>query len=250
MPTQREPDALTAIVGLPGVAAAVAEARQSVDRLLAHRVLRRGSAAVSAESALRGARASAALDGADVDLVDVRAGRGGPVVQGALRVSADIGRLSDTWSRAPGQVLARLHLLAARDLAPPDLLGRPSTGPQVAARLQSLAALLTVGTAAPAIVLAAVVHGELLALAPFTAGNGVVARAAARLTLIARGLDPSGVSVPEVGHVELSEDYGRAAADYGSGEPAAVAAWVRHCCAAVVLGAREGLAICEATRRG
>jgi hypothetical protein len=228
----------------------VAQARKAVDTLLAHRVLRGSSAVVSAESALRGARASAALDGADVDLAEVRAGRGGPVVLGALRVSAEIGALGLTWPRAPGQVLARLHLLAARDLAPPELLGRPATGPEVGLRLQSLGALLTGGTAAPAVVVAAVVHGELLSLAPFAAANGVVARAASRLTLISRGLDPKAVSVPEVGHVELAGVYAQAVSGYASGDPAAVAAWVEHCCAAVVLGAREGLAICEATLRG
>jgi hypothetical protein len=87
-------------------------------------------------------------------------------------------------------------------------------------------------------------------MAPFAAANGVVARAASRLTLVAWGLDPQALSVPEVGHVELASDYVQAAAGYASGEPAAVAGWVRHCCAAIALGAREGLAICEATMRG
>jgi len=250
VPTQNEQDPLRAVAALPGVATAAAEARKAIDRLLGHRVLRRSSAGVSAESALRGARASAALDGVDVPLADVRLGAGGPVVRGALRVSAEIGPLSATWSVAPGQVLARLHLLAARDLAPPELLGRPATSPEVVVRWQSLTASLTGRTAAPAVVVAAVVHGELLGLAPFAAANGVVARAASRLTLVARGLDPRAVSVPEVGHVEQSDEYITAAAGYATGEPEAVAGWIRHCCAAVVRGATEGLAICEAIARG
>jgi len=60
--------------------------------------------------------------------------------------------------------------------------------------------------------LAAVVHGELATLAPFGSADGIVARAAARLTLVTRGVDPKSVSVPEVGHYELAEDY-RASAD-------------------------------------
>ena len=36
--------------------------------------------------------------------------------------------------------------------------------------------------------------------------SGLVARAAARLVLVTRGLDPTAVSVPEVGHVELGRD--------------------------------------------
>jgi len=48
---------------------------------------------------------------------------------------------------------------------------------------------VTDGTAAPAPVLVAVVHGELLALAPFGSADGVVARAAARLTAIKKDSD-------------------------------------------------------------
>ncbi|HEY9475078.1 MAG TPA: oxidoreductase, partial [Mycobacteriales bacterium] len=60
------PDPLLPLLDLPGVTEAADEARDAVDRLLGHRALRRGGEAVSAESALRGARASAALDGADL----------------------------------------------------------------------------------------------------------------------------------------------------------------------------------------
>ncbi len=243
-------DPLRGLMDLPGVGPAAAEATAAVDQLLSHRVLRRGSAPVSAESALRGARASAALDGADHPLAVVRAGGGGPVVRGALRVGAELGRQVDVWLRAPGQVLAGLHLLAASELVEPDRLGRPRADPEVAGRLAALSALLVAPSSVPAVVSAAVVHGELLTLAPFHGATGVVARAASRLTLVARGLDPKAVSVPEVGQVELADAYAEAATGYATGEPAAVAAWLRHCCAAVVWGAREGLAICEATRGG
>ena len=110
----------------------------------------------------------------------------------------------------------------------------------------ALAGLLTGSTDVPAVVLAAVVHGELLTLAPFGSADGVVGRAAYRLTLVARGLDPKSVSVPEVGHLELGREYDAALAGYRSGD---VAGWLRHCCAAVGLGAREGLAVCEAILR-
>jgi hypothetical protein len=49
----------------------------------------------------------------------------------------------------------------------------------------------------PAVVLSAVVHERILEWQPFEAGNGRVARAAARVVLRARGLDPHGVAVPE-----------------------------------------------------
>ena len=69
------PDPLAPLLDLPGVRDAADAARSAVDRLLGHRVLRRESAGVSTESALRGARASAALEGADVPLAELRAGR-------------------------------------------------------------------------------------------------------------------------------------------------------------------------------
>ncbi|MFD0773892.1 oxidoreductase, partial [Streptomonospora algeriensis] len=68
---------LQRVAELPGVDSAVGETRALVDRLLGHRILRRRSSDVSMESALRGARASAVLDGADADLEEVRAGRSG-----------------------------------------------------------------------------------------------------------------------------------------------------------------------------
>ena len=65
-------DPLAALLPLTGVQEAVAEARAAVDGLLSHRVLRRGSAEVTAESALRGARASAELEGAGIELERLR----------------------------------------------------------------------------------------------------------------------------------------------------------------------------------
>jgi hypothetical protein len=244
-------DPLAPLLDLPGVRDAHVAAREAVDRLLNHRVLRRQSAAVSSESALRGARASAALEGAAVSLADLRAGEvQDPVVQGALRVSAGLGPLIGVWEQAPLQVLARLHVLAAAGTVPADRLGRPIGTPEVAARLGALARLVAGGSVVPGTVLAAVVHGELATLAPFGRVDGVVARAAARLTLVTRGVDPKSVSVPEVGHQERAEEYAEALAGYREGGPDGLAGWLRHCASAVELGAQEGLAICEAVLRG
>lgn len=277
----RVTDLLAPLMGLPGVEAAVAQARTAVDGLLSHRVLRRGSAEVTAESALRGARASAELEGAGIELERLRgqlmAGgtvtlpskddRGARLVEGAVRLHADLGQVLVPWRHSPRQALARLHVLAAADVVEDtDALGRPrpaggtcddpvglGAAPdpmEVAARLDGLARVLTAGTSAPAVVVAAVVHGELMALRPFGAADGLVARAAARLVLVDRGLDPKAVSAPEVGHAELHHDYPEALRAYVSGGPEGVARWVVHCAQAVALGAREGLAVCEAIKRG
>jgi hypothetical protein len=249
-PRPTAPDPLAPLLDLPGVREAADAARAGIDRLLGHKVLRRESAGVSTESALRGARASAALEGVDVPLADLRSGEvSDPVVQGALRVSAALGSMVETWPRAPGQVLARLHVLAAADLADSAALGRPAA--HAGARLSGLFSLVTGPTTAPAVVVAALVHGELAALAPFGVADGVVARGAGRLTGITRGLDPKAVSVPEVGFAELGrEAYDQALAGYSSGTEAGVAGWLVHCCRATEHGALEGLAICESLLRG
>ncbi len=243
-------DPLAPLLDLPGVRQAADAARDAIDRLLGHRVLRRESAGVSTESALRGARASAALEGVDVPLAELRSGAvSDQVVQGALRVSAGLGSMVETWPRAPGQVLARLHVLAAADLADSSALGRPA--PHAGPRLSGLFSLITGTTTVPAVIVAALVHGELAALAPFGTADGIVARGAGRLTGITRGLDPKAVSVPEVGFAELGRDaYAEALTGYASGTEAGLGGWLVHCCRATEHGALEGLAICESLLRG
>jgi hypothetical protein len=242
--TSAAADPLTPLLELPGVRDSVATARSAVDALLAHRVLRRRSADVSAESSLRGAWASAWLSGVHVPLEDVRSGAAldDPLLQGALRTQSAIGAVTDAWTKAPRQALARLHTLGAADLLDAEALGRPTGDMR---RLDTLVDVLGV-TSAPAVVVAGVVHGELLALDTFAPVSGIVARVAARLTLIERGLDPRSLVVLEVGHRELGDEYDAALRAYTDGD---VARWLRHCADAVVVGAREATAICEALAR-
>jgi hypothetical protein len=237
-------DPLAPLVALPGVPAAVTRARDALATLHRHPVNRRGWPATAAEAALRAARASAALDGAS--LGPTGAVVADPVLAGAVRIAEEAGRLLGVWRTSPLQALARLHVLAAADLAPESRLGRPRDDEGVSARLALLARLATGGTAAPAPVLAAVVHGELLALAPFGSADGVVARAAARLAAVASGLDPKGLAVPEVGHLRRVREYRAAAAAFAGGTPEGVAEWLRHCCAQWEAGAREGRSIADA----
>jgi hypothetical protein len=243
-------DPLAPLLDLGGVSESVSATRSAVDVLLTNRTLRRRSADVSTESALRGAWASAWLSGAEHDLDDVRSGQASsdPVVQGALRTQSAIGTLTDTWTRAPRQALARLHALAAADLVSDrETLGRPVPG--TADRLDTLAEVLA-ATSAPAVIVAGIVHGELLSLDAFAPASGLVARAAVRLTLIERGLDPKSLVVVEAGHRELRTEYGAALTAYRTGTPEGIATWLIHCADAVVTGAREASAICEAIARG
>ena len=297
-------DPLAGLAELPGVAEAVAEARRAVDRLYGHRVMRRRAAEVTSESALRGARASAALDGADWPLEEVRRRSDfgtdpeARTVGGALRANAEAGQLLATWRHSPLQVLARLHLLASGDdtggagrprrdgepagerfgaplpvadevhgsepllpAAPVFELPPPPAADEVAARLDGLAQLLVGRSAggkkrpnersAPALVVAAVVHGELLTLQPFAAHSGLVARAAQRIVLIAEGMDPQAICPFEVGLAELGTDaYRDALGGYASGTAEGMAAWIVHCGTALRLGVRESTAVCEAMQRG
>lgn len=241
-------DPLAPLVELPGVAEAVARARDALVGVHNHPVNRRGWPATAAEAGLRAARASAALDGAPLDPAptDVVAD---PVLAGAVRVAEELGRLLGVWRTAPLQALARLHVVAAADLVPEgsdDDLGRPRGSAETSARLGLLADLVTGGTSVPAPVLVAVVHGELLALAPFPSANGVIARAAARLTAVASGLDPKGLAVPEVGHLRRAAEYRTAAAGFAGGTREGLTAWLLHCCAQWEAGAREGRSIADA----
>ena len=227
-------DPFADVAALTGVGAAAAHARHAIDALLRHQAVRRDAIRMAAASAVRGAKASAVLAGGNPNAI------GDPITQGALRVTGEAAHLAATWRQAPGQVLARLHLLAARDLMAPTELGRPR--PDVDQnRLEQLLRFGSGPSAAPGMVVAALVHGELIALKVFGTGGDVVARAAERIVLIARGVDPLAVSVPEVGHLAISRAYRPLLQAYAAGQPDGVAAWVRHCCNAYARGAATGL---------
>lgn len=219
--------------------------------------MRSRAADIVAASALTGARDSAALDGADTPLQVVRAGLDdsplGRAVAAALALTAAVPGQLDTWTRAPLQVLAHLHALAARGFEDDECLGRPRSdsdvvdalhlgelpGPtEVAERLVGLAEVLASPTRAPAVLVAAIAHGELLALRPFRWGSGLIARASVRLVLASRGVDPDLLSCPEAGMLSLGRtSYVASLRAYRSGEPAGVAEWIAWHCSAIGYGA-------------
>ncbi|MCG7286235.1 Fic family protein [Cellulomonas sp. ACRRI] len=224
----------------------------------------------------RVAPAAGAAGPAGVRADDAEPRTAGPVdlrvATGALRATTlaatwrpDLGARSEPALPPLGQLLARLHAAAGarwlpdadlgrvrtEDAPPRDLtgLGAAPGGSEAAARLALLTR--TVGTTrAPALVVAAVVHGELLAVRPFAAANGTVARAAARLLLCARGLDPTGAVVPEAGWAAAPVPYLATAARFATGTPEGVAAWVGACADAVVAGAAEARRVADAVLAG
>lgn len=232
-------DPLAPLLELADVEPALTDAREHVDRALRHRALRRSGGPVAAEVGLRDAVASAALEGHGHDLEAVRAGLvTDPVLQGALRVSRELDRLAPVWRTAPRQALATLHVLAARDVAAEGELGRPQGDSVGQTRLDLLLDLVAGDTRAPALLVAAVVHGELLALRPLFPGPaGLVARAAARLTLLSRGLDPRGLLPMAMGHRDREPEYLGAAGAFATGTPDGLRSWLRHYAAAAVAAA-------------
>jgi len=271
--------AVLALLDLDGVAEAVEQAREACTRLRWHEALRRRTAEAAAESRVRGARASAALDGADLPLEVVRDRVRGvrpwpdpldpvdQVVRGAVNASVETENLHGLVLHAPAQALARLHVAATSGLLAADQVGRPRVGLErsaelidlgeapdpgvVAARLGGLADLLRAAGTLPVPLVAALAHAEICVVRPFVRGNAVVARALERTLIADAGLDPTGVAVPELGHLTSGGTaYLGALAGYAAGTPAGVGLWLRHATAALRAGARAGEQICDAVLAG
>lgn len=283
----RTVDAVASLAHLPGVAAAVEQAREACTALRWHEGLRRRIPEAAAESRVRGATASALLEGAEpagsqdsVTLVrDLVRGATSwaeraedpvwRVLAGAVRATSATEHVGAPQLRAPAQLLASLHTASSAGLLPESQLGRPRRageevageeilGPAPAAsavgeRLQMVHDLVRAvpDGGAPALLVGAVVHAEVAVLRPFVAGNGVVARALERTVIRVGGLDPTGVAVPEVGHADRAgTDYRGALAAYASGDPEGVRLWLVHCAEALVRAAAEGTRVADAVRAG
>lgn len=247
--TTRAQDPLAPLVLLPGVAEASEAARSALATVHRHPANRRGWATTAAESVLRGARASAGVEGASVRLDSD--GDHDEVLASALRVAGELtgeslDRAVSVWTRSPLQELAHLHLLAASGTGvDEESLGRPRPERGVAERLQGLAGLVTGDTRVPAPVLAAVVLGELSGLQPFGSGDGIVARAAFRLVAVSTGLDPHCLGVPEVTFYRDPEAHRTALGGFVSGSEEGVGSWILYCCRALEAGAREATSIAD-----
>lgn len=223
----------------------MAAARDSVDALLRDRGLRRTTAELTAESLLKGAAASSLLEADEptpdpvsyAEVVErLRAGRAGPTAAAAARLNVSLLALVPVVKRSPSQALARMHAVAAPADAPDESRGRPRRQVGIAQQMQQLSARLLAPTQAPAVAVAALAHAELVVIAPFEGANGLVARALERLILVARGVDPTSMTVPEAGHLALADSYRSALAAYAVGDAAGRHAWLSHAAAALPAG--------------
>ena len=219
---------------LEGVGSAYAATRDGIDTLLRDRGLRKTSPELTTESLLRGAHATAVLEGSASSLDDVRGGNGDDIAQGALRVSVELLGLVPVFARSPAQALARLHALAAAGAVPDDERGRPRDA-EAAARLRGSLGVLD--SDRPALMTAALLHAELRCGAPFAGANGIVARAAERLVLVSSGVDVKALVVPEAGHLALRPAYESNLRAYAEGGRAGLRAWLLYCAEAYAAGA-------------
>jgi hypothetical protein len=228
-------DPLAHLVSLDGVPSAYAAARDGIDSVLRDRGPRRTSPETTAESLLRGAHASAMLEGSVSTLREVREGAGDGTANDAVRVSTELLGLAPVLNRSPLQALARVHAVAAARLSAGGR-GRPRDA-EGASRLRGVAGLLSATTTAPALLLAAVVHAELITAAPFGSHNGIVARAVERLLLASRGVDEKSLTVPEAGHLALRAAYESNLRGYATGGPAGTHSWLLYAAEAYAAGA-------------
>ncbi len=254
-------DFISPLADLPGVADSIASARDRVDSLLWDRALGAKGAALRVDVSRQNARASAAIDGIDISMSAWSSGDAfddspiGRAAAGVWRLEESLRDQLLVWPTAPMQALARMHSLVAADVVEDsDRLGRPRDGVQVddplrikavpdvnsmKIRLSGLVEIATSDSGAPAIIEAAIIHGELVALRPFEWGSGLVARAAMRVVLGARGVDPDLLVMTDAAMYSIGRPaYVDAVRNYVSGTPDGVARWIRFCAESVAVGAR------------
>lgn len=229
-------DPFIAAASLEGIPSAYAATRDGLDSILRDRGLRRSSPEATGESLLRGAAATAAIEGSEYDVEALRAGDGDATARGAVLLSTELLGLVPVWNRSPLQAIARIHSLAAGGSADLEDLGRPAN-PTGAERLNLLNRLVSLPTAAPGLVVAALVHAEIAVAGAFVSHNGVVGRAAERLVLVAKGVDPASVLVPEAGHAAEVAGYRAALAGYERGDTGGIHQWLMYASQAFSRGA-------------
>lgn len=268
------PSPFDALLSLDGVRAATEQAREACTQLRWHPALRRRIPEAAAESRVRGARATALLEGVDIDAATVR-----DLVRGALdwpehpdpwertlRGAIQATAATETTGGAALQDLVRIQIAASAPLSDDDQLGRPRAAgetcdemtvlgpaPDGAAALARLRGVLELVAEphAPAPLAGALLHAEIAAVRPFVRGNGLVARAAHRAQLRSSGLDPTGVAVLEAGYARGgTTDYVGALTAYTQGGEEGVRLWLIHSAEAMTAAAAEGVRVCDAVLAG
>ncbi len=282
-------EALRAVAADERVRAAEDAVREACSELRWNEALRRRWREARAEAAIRGAIASGGVEGAVVSAEVLReqvaagsltqAATGDPgldAVAGLWRAGTRlVGWMPDLVGRGRPVAPSARSLLAAlhRDVVGPLAAGGrvglgevgvprarqvhareggPGVAPQgeeLVARLAGLVDLIE-APQAPALVRAAIVHAEMLAARPFTAGNAAVGRLLVRHLLVRDGLEPTGTAVTDLYPGRVPAAYVEAAGAYASGTMDGVVAWVVWQAEAVLAGVQEAQRLCRAVQAG
>lgn len=263
--------------------------RDASTQLRWHQTLRRRWREARAETAIRSAIASAAVEGVVLPAAVLRsavadrglteAATGDPSLDAAAGLwragvrlgewMPDLGGPGHPATPSPRAILAALHRdvagpLAATGQIPLDavaiprasgtapLEGGPGAAPDATALQDRIAALLDLIDlpGAPALVRAAVVHGEMVTARPFIAANAAVGRLLVRHLITRDGLEPTGVAVVEQYAGRAPGAYADAAAAYASGRPDGVIDWIVWQAEAILVGIQEAQAICRSVQAG
>lgn len=209
-------DPLAPLIVLPSVARALTD----VDRAISSVSLsaRRHAGRIATRALSAAAIATCELE----NLTDAAVG---------ISLIDEVPALPDVRS-APLQAMARLHAIAGVNELSSDR-GRPRSDFVETDRLH---ALVEVGaSSSPAVVVAAILHGEILTLAPFSTANGLVARAMFRAALTQRGIDP--LISAEIGFRDLGLNaLTHALRSYLTGTAEGVSEWITFNTRAVLYG--------------
>ena len=276
--------ALRSIAADARVARAEEALRQASAELRFHEALRRRWREARAEAAVRGAIASGGVEGAVLPPSVLReAVASGGLAEASTGAVAGLWRAGvrlTTWmpdlrgdarpaQPSPRALLAALHrdvvgpiavagrvpldaVAAPRPAGTAPVEGGPGPAPDgeaLTARLEGVLRLIDL-PAVPALVRAAVVHGEMVAARPFLVGNAAVGRLLVRHLITRDGLEPTGVAVADqyAGRVPLA--YADAAAAYAGGTRDGVVAWVVWQAEAILVGIQEGRTVCRTVLAG
>lgn len=211
-------DVLAPLMLLPRIEAAIAEANDAIAAVSLG--ARRHAARVGNQILTKAAHSTANLD-PNPDL---------GIAAAVIESSEQLPRLDV----APLQALAKLHAVVGVS-EPAEERGRPRPDFTQHDRLNDLASVAA--SQSPAVLVGAILHAEILAMAPFQTSNGLVARALFRSVMVQRGIDP--LICVEIGLGDFGfQAIATGLEAYQRGTSDGVSTWVELNARAVTFGAK------------
>jgi hypothetical protein len=243
-------DALAPLLEIDGVSESCAKSLKSLDELMWNRTVRRHKEYLIPYCRRISGFATAALDGAQMPsdpTMEPEVSPMGELAEQGLLVTAEADLQTLAFKSEPMKVWARLHTFAAtsenrgqprigNEVVDPLRIGELPPHEVIQERLTQLTDVI-LNSKAPAILVAAIAHGEIAALRPFTQGSFLIARATTRLVLAARDVDVDGLAMSEYGAQLIGRPaYVKALGAYMSGTPAGLSTWVQWQSSAIIRG--------------